>query len=90
MEEIKADLVVNCTGPQVDYSEIKNPLVQYMYKEGLLDCDPLHLGINANPDGSLITKGGITSELFYTLGPPLRAHAIRWASSKYGRALGGM
>jgi uncharacterized NAD(P)/FAD-binding protein YdhS len=73
-EQVK--IVVNCMGPETDYTRIEQPLVINLLKNGLIEPDPLHLGMNALPDGSVITGDGNISEILYTLGLPLRG--ILW------------
>jgi uncharacterized NAD(P)/FAD-binding protein YdhS len=73
---IKADMIVNCTGPQGNYEEINSPLVKNIINRGLAECDYLHLGLNANPDGSIISRNKSVSNILFTIGAPLRG--ILW------------
>jgi uncharacterized NAD(P)/FAD-binding protein YdhS len=78
LQIMNADMAVNCTGPQTDYNRIKHPLLQNLLAQGLIECDPLHLGLNAKPDGALISKDKSASNILYTIGSPLRG--ILWES----------
>lgn len=70
-KSLKTHHIVNCTGPESDYSRLKVPLIQYLIKNRLISPDPLKYGLNAQKDGRL-------SEHLYTLGPPLKG--ILWES----------
>jgi uncharacterized NAD(P)/FAD-binding protein YdhS len=72
----KADLVINCIGPELDYNKVKSTLVKNLIESGLIMPDPLNLGINALPDGRILHKDGTVSNKFFTLGLPLRG--ILW------------
>lgn len=64
--------VINCTGPRTDYSKYQHPLFIHLLARGLIDHDPLALGINALPTGEVLRyRGGPTGWLF-TLGAPLK------------------
>lgn len=64
--------VINCTGPRSDYSKYQHPLLINLLARGLIDHDPLALGLNALPDGEVLRyRGGPTGWLF-TLGAPLK------------------
>jgi uncharacterized NAD(P)/FAD-binding protein YdhS len=67
-----ASFVINCTGPEPDYNKIKDILVKNLIRRGLIQPDPVKLGINALPDGSIIQRDGKISEVLYTIGLPLR------------------
>lgn len=64
--------VINCTGPRTDYSKYQHPLFIHLLARGLIDHDPLALGINALPTGEVLRyRGGPTGWLF-TLGAPMK------------------
>ncbi len=64
--------VINCTGPRSDYSKYQHPLLVNLLTRGLIDHDPLALGINALADGSVLGyRAGPVGWLF-TLGAPLK------------------
>lgn len=72
-----ADRIINCKGPDLDYENAEQPLLKNLMMANLIECDPVHLGINALPEGAVLT-GGIPSEQLYTIGPPLKG--ILWES----------
>jgi uncharacterized NAD(P)/FAD-binding protein YdhS len=72
----KADIVINCIGPELDYSKIQSRLVKNLLKVGIIQPDPLNLGLNAKPDGRIIQGDGTVSNNFFTIGLPLRG--ILW------------
>ncbi len=71
--------VVNCTGPRSDYSKFQHPLMVNLLARGLIDHDPLALGIQALPTGEVLRyRAGPTGWLF-TLGAPLKG--VLWEST---------
>ncbi|MBN2364949.1 MAG: hypothetical protein EH225_02250 [Calditrichaeota bacterium] len=73
-----ARMIINCVGPNLDYEQIDHPLIKNLMGRKLIQSNPVQLGINALPDGSVITKNGIPSKILYTIGVPLRG--ILWES----------
>ena len=64
--------VINCTGPRTDYSKYQHPLFIHLLARGLIDHDPLALGIAALPSGEVLRyRAGPTGWLF-TIGAPLK------------------
>ena len=64
--------VINCTGPRTDYSKYQHPLLLNLLANGLIDHDPLALGISATAAGEVLDhKGGVVDWL-YTIGAPLK------------------
>ncbi len=74
--ELPVDKVINCIGPNLDYEQRDEPLVQQLLRRGMIRCDPLHVGLDAFPDGTLIQADGTPSTVLSTLGLPLRG--ILW------------
>ena len=71
--------VINCTGPRTDYSKYQHPLFIHLLARGLIDHDPLALGINALPTGEVLRyRGGPVGWLF-TLGATLKG--VLWEST---------
>ena len=70
--ELAADHVVLCTGPQLDYAQLTDPLVVQLRQAGQLVPDTLHLGISTTAEGALLNTAGHASECLFTLGPSLR------------------
>lgn len=71
--------VINCTGPRTDYSKYQHPLFVHMLDRGLIDHDPLALGINALPTREVLRYRGGPIGWLYTLGPPLKG--VLWEST---------
>ncbi len=71
--------VINCTGPRSDYSKYQHPLLINLLARGLIDHDPLALGITASPDGSVQRYRGETVGWLFTLGAPLKG--VLWEST---------
>lgn len=71
--------VINCTGPRTDYSKYQHPLLINLLARGLIDHDPLALGIDALPTGEVLRyRGGPTGWLF-TIGAPLKG--VLWETT---------
>jgi len=64
--------VINCTGPRTDYSKYQHPLLINLLARGLIDHDPLALGLNALPDGSVLAYRAGPVGWLHTLGAPLK------------------
>jgi uncharacterized NAD(P)/FAD-binding protein YdhS len=64
--------IVNCTGPQCDYSRIREPLVRHLLGLGRARADSLHLGLDVAGDGGVVQHDGIPSDRIFALGPPTR------------------
>lgn len=64
--------VINCTGPRTDYSKYQHPLLVNLLVRGLIDHDPLALGIHATAQGEVLRyRGGLVGWL-HTIGAPLK------------------
>lgn len=71
--------VINCTGPRTDYSKYQHPLFIHLLARGLIDHDPLALGINALPNGQVLRYRGGPVDWLYTLGSPMKG--VLWEST---------
>ena len=69
---LKVGKVINCTGPRTDYSKYQHPLLINLLARGLIDHDPLALGIHANADGEVFRYRGGPVGWLYTMGAPLK------------------
>lgn len=78
-EAVTVDAMVNCTGPATDYRTVDSTLVNNLLRRGILRSDPLLLGADALPDGRMRGRNGVPSNIFYTLGPPLKG--VLWEST---------
>jgi uncharacterized NAD(P)/FAD-binding protein YdhS len=68
-EDILADRIVNCTGPQVDLDRSNEPLLQNLRATGLIAPDPMRLGIATDAVSRAIDVTGRASDQLYALGP---------------------
>jgi uncharacterized NAD(P)/FAD-binding protein YdhS len=64
--------VINCTGPRTDYSKYQHPLLVNLLARGLIDHDPLALGLRATPEGEVLSHRGGPVGWLHTLGAPLK------------------
>ena len=64
--------VINCTGSEVDFCRIEDPLITTLLEQGVISPDKLSLGLEALLNGALLDKQGNASKVFYSLGPPLK------------------
>jgi uncharacterized NAD(P)/FAD-binding protein YdhS len=64
--------LVNCSGPQLDYDRIGDPLIRSLLDAGLARPDPLSLGLDLGDDYRLVSRDGVASEVLFALGPPIR------------------
>ncbi len=72
MVALRVVKVINCTGPRTDYSKYQHPLLINLLARGLIDHDPLALGLNALPDGSVCAYRAGPVGWLYTIGAPLK------------------
>jgi uncharacterized NAD(P)/FAD-binding protein YdhS len=68
----KAVLVINCIGPESNYSKVDHPLVRNLMERGVIRPGPANLGIDALPNGAIIGRDGAPSDVLYTLGSTMR------------------
>ncbi len=69
---LDADWLINGTGATADISSAASPLLRDLFSTGLARPDPMGLGVDAAPDGRVLSQAGIPSDVLLTLGPPLR------------------
>ena len=73
-----ANFIVNCMGPNTNYDKADQVLLKNLIKKKIIQCDPVHLGINSTPDGHILNIDGTPSDKLFTIGPPQRG--ILWES----------
>ena len=66
------DLIVNCTGPQPDFSRTELPLFENLLNKGLVKCDDLDMGIQVDGHFAVISGDETASGQLYAIGPLLR------------------
>lgn len=77
-KSVKADVVINSIGPCQDYDQIDHPFIKNLIRRRLIHCDPAHVGINALPEGPVISDDGTPSDIIFTIGLPLKG--VVWES----------
>jgi uncharacterized NAD(P)/FAD-binding protein YdhS len=78
-ERYRVGAIVNCTGPDGDFTRLKEPLVVALRQRGALSPDPLGLGVVTDDEGALVDARGRASSVLFTLGSPRRADS--WEST---------
>ena len=71
-KSLLGDLVINATGPQSRFSQLRNPLLQKLLGRGLICADELDMGLPIAADHVAIDATGRRSPLLLALGPILR------------------
>src|SRR5260370_2475786 len=51
------------------YRRVSAPLLQNLFKRGLITSGPIGTGFHCSQDGAVIDAGGHTSEIIFNLGP---------------------
>ncbi|MFM7679344.1 MAG: FAD/NAD(P)-binding protein, partial [Roseiflexaceae bacterium] len=67
--------VINCTGPESDYTRITNPLVTALMQRGILNADPIRLGMDVDAHGHLIDSAEQVIPWLWSIGPPRKGYA---------------
>ena len=77
---IKVGRVINCTGPNMDFSRVNSPLLQNLLAQGLATPDPLGLGLVVAETGLLVSNNTTNPESpLYTLGSVCKGS--RWETT---------
>jgi hydroxyacylglutathione hydrolase len=66
---LRADRVINCTGPSRNYAKTDIPLIVGMRDQGSLVPDRLGLGVETDAGGRLIGADGSPAHKLFTIGP---------------------
>jgi uncharacterized NAD(P)/FAD-binding protein YdhS len=72
VQQIDSGWMVNCSGPELDYHRIDEPLIRSLFDTGLARPDALSLGLDVSEDYRLIDDAGVASSTLFALGPPIR------------------
>jgi uncharacterized NAD(P)/FAD-binding protein YdhS len=67
------DRVVNCTGPQYDLRRTRERLLRSLLAQGMVQPDPLGVGIMTDDCGALLDASGRVAGNLYYIGPMLRS-----------------
>ena len=69
IDAVTVGRVINCAGPDADYSRIRDPLVRSLLSHGLVRPDPLCLGLDVTAHGALLGADGAISRRLFAVGP---------------------
>jgi uncharacterized NAD(P)/FAD-binding protein YdhS len=72
IETLRADWLVNCTGPTTAYERIDDPLVRVLLDQGLARPDDVGLGIEVTRDCNVIGPAGQPHDRLFATGPLTR------------------
>lgn len=78
---LDADLVIQATGPRLDASATRDPLITHLLANGLAQADTVGLGLCADNDGRLLDATGKTARDLRVIGALLRGSL--WESSAF-------
>jgi len=70
---LQVGAVVNCTGPGTQLPQASEPLMRALLARGLLQQDPLRLGLAVADDHAVMRADGRASQVLHYIGPLLRA-----------------
>jgi uncharacterized NAD(P)/FAD-binding protein YdhS len=76
---LKVSKIVNCTGPQINFSELNEALIKSLLRHGLIFPDDLKMGIKAGPAGNVVNSSGETVPNLYAVGSLLRG--VLWETT---------
>lgn len=79
IQQIKVGRVINCTGPSLDISKSRSTFIRNLCNSGMIKPDELHLGIDTDTSGNVISKDGKINSRIFTLGGNLRG--LLWEST---------
>jgi uncharacterized NAD(P)/FAD-binding protein YdhS len=71
-ETVDAARVINCSGPNCDYTRIRDPLLRGLFDAGAIRPDALRLGLDVTADDAVIARDGTSSGRLYAMGPVTR------------------
>jgi uncharacterized NAD(P)/FAD-binding protein YdhS len=66
---LDAGRVINCSGPEHDLRNVRNPLLTRLLAQGAMAPNPLGLGVRVASDGALVDANSNPSTRLYALGP---------------------
>lgn len=70
--ELEVQRIINCTGPQLNLANIESTLFRNLLQKEIINIDELALGLDALPDGTLLSKDKKEMSSFYTIGNGLK------------------
>lgn len=79
INRINADIVINCTGPQINYFELEDELVINLLSHKLIMADELKMGVSALSNGKVLKNINEVSPDIYAIGSLLRG--VLWETT---------
>ena len=76
--------VINCSGPQHDFRELANPLLQSMLASGSMIANPLGIGVRTAENGALVKADGVASTRLFAIGPARFGTLIETTAKEFG------
>jgi uncharacterized NAD(P)/FAD-binding protein YdhS len=67
-----ATVVINATGPELDYTRVDQPLIRNLLHSGLIQQHQMGLGINVHPNGAIICNNETAGNILFTIGSAMR------------------
>jgi uncharacterized NAD(P)/FAD-binding protein YdhS len=67
---IDVQRVINCTGPDEDYSRLPNPFIQSLLTTGRIAPNYIGKGLQTDSFGTVIDSDGVKTEWLLAIGPP--------------------
>ena len=64
--------MINCTGPQLRFTQASLPLFDQLLSKGLVTADELDMGIRVDDRFAAIQSDGMASSVLFAIGPLLR------------------
>lgn len=75
VECVRVNRVLNCTGPDMDLTRVRSPLVQHLHRRGMIRPDPVGIGIVTDDEGCVVDQEGVPQAGLYLAGPLRRGHS---------------
>ena len=72
LERQAGDLVINCTGPQLRFSQSPVPLSQSLIQEQLAAVDEMDMGLKVDDNFGVLEPDGSSTGRLFAIGPVLR------------------
>ena len=69
---VNTSWLINCSGPQSDYENLPDPLVQKLLERGVIRADALHLGLDVTNTHLVVGREGAAADGVFALGPPTK------------------
>jgi uncharacterized NAD(P)/FAD-binding protein YdhS len=71
---ISAGWIINCTGPEEDFSRVGDPLADHLVRSGIARPGALGVGLDVDRDARLLRADGTPSDRLFALGGATRGY----------------